>query len=876
MNGQYSIKGYIYQSLVALLDSFESDWESICVEPNDESEKVDIRWNYPDGKIIVVQVKSSKNTFSLSSIKNWAKVLIDSTPNASEYKLVLIGNVAANVNDKIENVIIENKNMSIDDFQSIIMQKINSFFEHNGKTAISTKLCRLFAQALNHKILENSVTGKVVLRDEFKKYLLDSFSAIEDQLKKSPYSLILPDNPIQNEDVRTTIMNNILKLFGWKNMTKGESQSLYNEKLGKDIVYSLDYWSDYESPLKDNSRDLLYINSCFDEDYSKDIHAEIKEDLYGFVIVRDKLVKQKNLAVNRSYEYYVDFILSLADNDKVQSTINGSSLFREYLLNKNVIYYLVDNVKLNFLLSSIITAKNYRPSTPVKFLYPITEDNSDVQKIGKRGTYMPPQFLNSAILPIIKEDQSKISVLLFCSDEFNLEHLKKLIWLSLRLTSGLANEYILYFPDYDSSKENIVTEVLRSYGNNDLNLTVDKISFIKIESLKLIPSCLNETFIDESYNESRNKCIRIKPHLIEYLPYGDSMRPFLASDAVKSIDLKAFLSKKGIFFKSADKKKIVQLMTSMLFSSNDIEALVDIVNINEKPLSTASKQYHLFDSADHKNIINKAVSYIQIDSLQCNLKANVISSETVQNDNGSVTIKTYIEEINPNKQALVNAVSSISQVTISVDSRTKKLEFTKEYNSRPARVLSDRLVDGIAKQLMQNNMIEDKADEVLFSSFSNLERANYLLSFTNIDSSNIFTDFNAKSIKYMFDEGATLPQEYEDKKGKECITQLKGKNLDSIRELQDTTLKSIILCEEISINYRFKIRDITGNYFVVINFSDALKNKPNPDGIFIYSPKCYINNNCKEKVKSIQSLEKELKIEFNRLVKEKLRIFNKI
>lgn len=72
-------------------------------------------------------------------------------------------------------------------------------------------------------------------------------------------------------------------------------------------------------------------------------------------------------------------------------------------------------------------------------------------------------------------------------------------------------------------------------------------------------------------------------------------------------------------------------------------------------------------------------------------------------------------------------------------------------------------VDGITKQLIQNNVIEDKADEVLFSSFSNLERANYLLSFTNIESSNIFTDFNAKSIKYMFDESVILPQEYEDK-----------------------------------------------------------------------------------------------------------------
>ena len=354
------------------------------------------------------------------------------------------------------------------------------------------------------------------------------------------------------------------------------------------------------------------------------------------------------------------------------------------------------------------------------------------------------------------------------------------------------------------------------------------------------------------------------------------MKPFLASDAVKSIDLKAFLSNKGIFLKSADKTRIIQLMTSMLFSSVDINSLIAFVNINEKPLSTTSKQYKLFDDINSKNVINQAINNIYPENYQSKLKAKVVSSETTQNSDGSITIKTYIEETNPNKQALVNVTSSISQVTISVDLCTKKLDFTKEYNSKPAKALSDRLVDVITEQLMHNNVIEDKADEVLFSSFSNLERANYLLSFTNIDSSNIFTDFNAQSIKYMFDESATLPQEYEDKKGKECITQLTGKNLDSIRELQDQALKSIILCEEISINYRFKIRDITGRYLVRISFSDALKNMPNPDGIFTYTPKCFINSYCKEKVNSIQSLEKELKIEFIRLVKEKLKTFNKI
>ena len=61
----------------------------------------------------------------------------------------------------------------------------------------------------------------------------------------------------------------------------------------------------------------------------------------------------------------------------------------------------------------------------------------------------------------------------------------------------------------------------------------------------------------------------------------------------------------------------------------------------------------------------------------------------------------------------------------------------------------------------------------------------------------------AKSIKFMFDESLPLPKEYVDKQGKECVTQLKGRNLDSIKEFQDETLKSILLCEEFSINYKF-------------------------------------------------------------------------
>ena len=60
MSGQYA-KGYLLLSLVALLDSFETDWKTVCVEPNDESEKVDILWTYKGGKKKVVVVNKNED-----------------------------------------------------------------------------------------------------------------------------------------------------------------------------------------------------------------------------------------------------------------------------------------------------------------------------------------------------------------------------------------------------------------------------------------------------------------------------------------------------------------------------------------------------------------------------------------------------------------------------------------------------------------------------------------------------------------------------------------------------------------------------------------------------------------------------------------------
>ena len=887
MNGQYAIKGYLIQSLVALLDSFQNDWKSVCVEPNDESEKVDITWTYEDGKVKVVQVKSSKNIINYSNAKKWANELYTTCSNANEHELILVGYVDSKIknlpDNTIENVRVINKDFSIDDFENIIITKINTFYDCKGKNPISPRLGLLFARALNSQVLEDSVIGKSISHSDFENSLLNSLQAIEKHLERSPYSLLLPEEPINNKDVKSAIMERVFELIGWKQMSTNESITVYNEKLGQDQNYKIDYWGNYDCPLKDNLKDIVYVNTEIDAEYQPNYSDTVRERLFSVDSIRKNLIESNRIDTNEAIEYCVHFLLSLKYGEQSLSYSQLNDAYKGKLLDKNLIYYVVDNKKADFLISSIITARKYRDDVITKFLYPITDDNSRIDKIGKRGAYMPPQYLNSSIIPIVKEDNNKISVLLFCSDPYSKDRLKKVIWLLIRLTSGLANEYRIYFTDFDDNEYgNEVNEVIRSYNNNELTnrISIEKLRLCNSIDLQYVPHIGSNDYKDEDFDDTANikKRLKVEPHLIDYLPYGDSLKPFLASDAVKSEDLKLFLHNKGVIFKTADKKKIIQLMTSMLFSSLDIDALVQYVNVDKKAKETSSVCYPLIDKNKQ---VTQVCSNIVINQkmLQEGLKADIVYTEQIpqKKDEDIVGYRLCLEQKNPNQQALVSIVRSEAKVYVKKDSTSNNLEFVKECDSKVARVAAERLEKQISQQLIQKKIIEEKAIEIRFSDFTNIDRVNFLLSFTDTGSSNIFANPNAKSFKYGFDESDNLPEEYKDKVGKECITELNGKKLHTIKELQDENLKKIIYGEELSINYRYKIRGgISGNYFVILNFSGALKNKPSPDGLFNIKTKFYIDTKDKCKIPNVSDLEIELKKEFNKLKKEKLQLFNKI
>jgi hypothetical protein len=177
--------------------------------------------------------------------------------------------------------------------------------------------------------------------------------------------------------------------------------------------------------------------------------------------------------------------------------------------------------------------------------------------------------------------------------------------------------------------------------------------------------------------------------------------------------------------------------------------------------------------------------------------------------------------------------------------------------------------------LVTREYIQEDTIELKFTDFnSNKERVNFLLSFINIDQSNLFIDQDIKGLKFIFDETQQIPEIYADKTEKDLIILFRGKNLAGLREISEDYFKDIILLEEISITYKFEIKGVSGYFNVRYNFSEALKYKPIQGD---FRSQSFLHSNYKIKqIKNTALLEKQLNQEVERLKVEKLKRSGKI
>ncbi|RVU90270.1 hypothetical protein EH230_04790 [Flavobacterium columnare] len=892
MGGNAGIRGYLIQTIICVLDSLETDnrWTSVTLEPLDESEKVDIRWKYNNDEIKLCQVKSSENIIRHSAAKKWCEELEIHSPNANQYELIVIGNVDDKLSKTkdIGNVKVgEIKPLNVQILIDQASTKIDKYFESKNKPKISSQVRELIVKVLTLEFGTSSIIGKEISRNDFDTKLIEWITAVEKQLDTNPFASLAPPTENQNTPISHRIVKKILELIGWHQFGENHSVQKFNEKTEEEETHSINFLGDFESKLKEDSGDFMMISSLHSLKYPDSSKTDISKYLNDTDIVYSDLLDKRKIPIKRfeSTDVYSLLFWLSTDNSEVSTDFIHYSKenYKRNLLNENINYFLIDNNKANFLISSITTAKNYRPDDPVKFAYPITEANQSPRRIGQRGTKLPAQFINSSIIPITKENHSSISFLLFCADPYSIETLKKLIWLTISLTSGFGNEYLIYFPDYDDKlNRNEALEVIRSFNQESLDekVRILKYNNIDTDALDSLSNTKVITSKNETYIEDNHPSLIDSQHLneafVNILPYGDILKPFLKTDAITANDIKIFLAKKGIYTKNADIKKLIDLMSSLLFSPRELEDFKSYIDVKGKIVHSSPTFFNIKQDETLETVFKKVK--INTDNLADGLDVKIINSDSLKlesnpaKDEFKLTLITETKD--PTSSLLVNTKPGKAEVVIKKKDN-QLVVVTENTISRADKYIVNRLVKIIEEEFKRIDFIEEEKIKVMFRNFSsNTERVNFLLSFSNIDSSVLFHEADIQSIKFKFDENTEIPVLYQDKVDKDLVINFEGKGLQTLTELSEKNAKGSIFLEEMRILYKFNYLNIkNGFYKVTYNFSNALKNKPEFDGVFKSAP-YLIKTNSVKSLLSIENLEKELGKEIEKLIQEKLKQFN--
>lgn len=174
--GAIAIRGFLVQTLIGLLEALEDEatWTSVTLEPDVDSEKVDILWMFPGRRSKAVQVKSSQNPFNKGDVTRWAEELA-AWRRADTHELILVGTPGSPAVAKMRssgNVAIPRPlNLDLKAFREQAAHRLHRFLDDQRlPVQDAARLDALVALLCDH-LLDGSVASKPLTRDGLTKLL---------------------------------------------------------------------------------------------------------------------------------------------------------------------------------------------------------------------------------------------------------------------------------------------------------------------------------------------------------------------------------------------------------------------------------------------------------------------------------------------------------------------------------------------------------------------------------------------------------------------------------------------------------------------------------------------------------------------------------
>lgn len=287
------------------------------------------------------------------------------------------------------------------------------------------------------------------------------------------------------------VVEALLNLIGWKAALKGTSIDCIKSKLhsttgsprqthGADFVFSC------LSPLEDGVLKHMIISSKFSSaPYPTSPGSKFKEHFVDLATTiecfnRSTLKKSINAGypdANSQATSGVLFWLSAKSDAEADliSQVAGSRKLDDF--NYGTIY-VVDNSRASFLFETITHVRKAFGAENVSFLYPSTGKNvSPIQRL-TNGQILPPEYLNSGLIPFFVQEHGKKHLVICCQDNFSEEAVKRMIGFSMSIALEFPHKITLAFPDYNYvDHEEIVSIAKVAIANKEFAAMVNVESY---------------------------------------------------------------------------------------------------------------------------------------------------------------------------------------------------------------------------------------------------------------------------------------------------------------------------------------------------------------------------------------------------------------
>ncbi|MGO9107869.1 MAG: hypothetical protein ACLP9L_01430 [Thermoguttaceae bacterium] len=168
--GPAAIRGYLVQTLVAVLGTLDTDkdWLRVTLEPDHVSQKIDILWQYQD-TTKAVQVRSSQKQISKATAERWAEEFQVAHADADELELVLVGPCSQGVVDleKVGHVVVPPAlNLDLTAFKHQAAHLLDRLLVGQGKSMCGPDYREMLAGALVEKLAVFSTSSHAMTREE--------------------------------------------------------------------------------------------------------------------------------------------------------------------------------------------------------------------------------------------------------------------------------------------------------------------------------------------------------------------------------------------------------------------------------------------------------------------------------------------------------------------------------------------------------------------------------------------------------------------------------------------------------------------------------------------------------------------------------------